>query len=525
MPPKPSPRASATTLSLYRTARTASSALVTSLLNHAALRFEADFAALGHLDPNRGTFARFEVSDDCPLSDRPLALVAGFAALRREVLALDDTAADARLARDPLLGPGGSVRALAAAPVLDADGERTAVLVVAASRPTRWPATAQRELESLAATLTQVLTLERAVAGLHDRHGEHLQRIEKLEGLERATARLAILTTDLQGVIRSMNAGAERMLRRPASSLVGKTTPDVLTTVQGATAQTIAELESRESVERKCEWVRGDGVVVPVHTVVSAATDEVGTQTGYVILGRDISHDQRLERMQEAFVATVSHELRTPLTSVLGALKLVVGGVAGELPPRARKLLDMAVSNGEQLALLVDDILDTAALAAGPSLELGPCDLDEIAEAAVEANQPLAMSLDVELVAQRDGGDTGLQGDRDRLVQVLNNLISNAAKFSPPRARVEVRTRGDADTVSVVVTDQGPGVPVEDRIRVFDRFTQLETKPRGRSRGTGLGLSIVRAIVEAHGGRVWVDEAPGGGAAFHAEFPRTAELP
>ncbi|HTG32329.1 MAG TPA: response regulator [Thermoanaerobaculia bacterium] len=240
-------------------------------------------------------------------------------------------------------------------------------------------------------------------------------------------------------------------------------------------------------------------------------------------VARDVEEQKRIEQLKNDFVSVVSHELRTPLTSIRGSLGLIAGGVAGELPAKARSLVDIAAKNCERLVRLINDILDVEKIESGQmGFRLAPVDLAALAEQATESNRAYAEGYEVELrivTAGEAAEEARVWGDADRLLQVITNLISNAVKFSPRGGVVEVAvTRGEGEA-RVAVTDHGPGVPPEFRQRIFEKFAQADSSSTREKGGTGLGLSISRAIVERHQGRIGFASEPGVATAFFFDLP------
>jgi len=238
---------------------------------------------------------------------------------------------------------------------------------------------------------------------------------------------------------------------------------------------------------------------------------------------RDISERKRSERRKDEFISVVSHELRTPLTSIRGALGLMEGGVVGAAPAAMHELMVVARTNADRLVRLVNDMLDLDKMeAGGMELELSALDAAELADAAVAG---VRGSADLAGVRLRRVARPGLAvlGDRDRLLQVLTNLLSNAVRFSPPQAIVTVTvTESSAGWVRFVVEDEGPGVPRERVDDLFRKFTQISSDGARRRGGTGLGLAISKAIVGQHGGVIGLVPTNGPGATFAFELPATA---
>jgi len=226
-----------------------------------------------------------------------------------------------------------------------------------------------------------------------------------------------------------------------------------------------------------------------------------------------------LDRMKEDFVASVSHELRTPLTSIRGYLELLREGEAGELSAEQQQFVSIVERNADRLLRLVGDLLFVAQVEAGKiALDAGSTHVEELVRQAVDAARPAATEKSIEIDLDLDGlGE--LHADRARLAQVLDNLISNALKFTPPGGHVAVRTSRHADVCVIEVSDDGMGISDEDQVRLFQRFFRTASATDQAIQGTGLGLAIVQAIVEAHDGVITVKSVEGEGTVFRVELP------
>lgn len=245
-----------------------------------------------------------------------------------------------------------------------------------------------------------------------------------------------------------------------------------------------------------------------------------GQVRGLYVMISDITERRAAERMKGEFISVVSHELRTPLTSLSGALELLKGGVAGPLPVEAAPLLDIAARNAERLTGLVNDILDLEKIEAGMMrFEPRAVDLAELLRQALEANRTYALQFGVELELAPIAAGARVNADPDRIMQVLANLLSNAAKFSPEGGRVKVAAGLREGWARVSVRDHGPGLAPEFRKRLFQKFAQQDTSDTARRGGTGLGLAISKAMVERSGGRIGYEPAPDGGSVFWFELP------
>ena len=244
-----------------------------------------------------------------------------------------------------------------------------------------------------------------------------------------------------------------------------------------------------------------------------------------VTVVRDVTEWQRVNRMKSEFVSTVSHELRTPLTSVRGALGLLEGGVVGAINPKALDLIRMARENSDRLIRLINDMLDLDKIEAG-KLDLRWATLmpHDIVRATLDGISAMADQFGMRLV-ERVAAHRTFAGDRDRMVQVLTNLVSNAIKFAPTGSAIEVsvdeiRALG-APLVRFAVHNDGPGISAADRKRLFQKFQQLDASDTRRRGGTGLGLAICKAIVEQHGGRIGAESEPNVRTTFWFELPVT----
>jgi PAS domain S-box-containing protein len=240
-------------------------------------------------------------------------------------------------------------------------------------------------------------------------------------------------------------------------------------------------------------------------------------------VARDVNERKKVEQMKNDFISVVSHELRTPLTSIRGSLGLIAGGVAGEIPEKARALVEIATKNSERLVRLINDMLDVEKIESGEMIfRFVPVEVMPLLEQAVEANRAFAASYEAELRIAEAAPGARVRADPDRILQVLTNLLSNAVKFSPRGETVEVAVSRKKSQVSVAVTDRGRGIPSEFQSRVFEKFAQADTSSTREKEGTGLGLSISKAIVESHGGRIGF-ETGNGGTTFRFELPEWGE--
>lgn len=233
-------------------------------------------------------------------------------------------------------------------------------------------------------------------------------------------------------------------------------------------------------------------------------------------VSRQHAEIESLAASRTRFFANISHELRTPLALIAGPLR--DAGDEGALDPQTRRLMR---GNSERLERLVEQLLDLERIDAGRfPLHREPGDLCALVADTVQAFVPLARAQGIALATAQDARAGGLVFDADQIARVLGNLLSNALKFTPRGGRVDVSLDDAGDHVRLAVTDSGPGVPAEWQERIFDRFSQVGSDAVRSREGAGLGLSVCREIAQLHGGRLWVEDAPGGGARFVLVLPR-----
>jgi PAS domain S-box-containing protein len=268
---------------------------------------------------------------------------------------------------------------------------------------------------------------------------------------------------------------------------------------------------------------RKDGTVFPNDVAVSAV--RLADRVRYLAIIRDITDRKQIEQMKTEFVSTVSHELRTPLTSIAGSLGLLAGGAAGTLPERADRLIRIAHSNSERLIRLINDILDIEKIESGKmTFSLKRIQLPSLLEQAVQANRAFAADYGVELALDEVPASAVVIADEDRLMQVVTNLLSNAAKFSPKGECVRISVREHERRYRISIADRGSGIPEEFKHRIFSKFAQADSSDTRQKGGTGLGLSIVREIVTRLGGAVSFESNGEQGTVFHVDLP-SAEQP
>lgn len=279
--------------------------------------------------------------------------------------------------------------------------------------------------------------------------------------------------------------------------------------------------ENDRTLAIECRHLRRDGSNSWV-SLKAAAMRSSGSNDqllGYVITVEDISERKKVERMKNEFISTVSHELRTPLTSIMGSLGLIAGGVSGTLSVQTKTLVEIARKNSERLVRLINDILDIEKIESGSMhFDLLPQTLQPLLEQAVAANRAYAQQFGVSYRIATELYEVRARVDADRFMQVMTNLMANAAKFSPRDADIDLSLERRGYILRIAVSDRGPGIPDSFRDKIFGKFSQADSSDTRQKGGTGLGLSISKAIVEAMGGKIGFEAREGGGTTFFVEL-------
>jgi len=349
-----------------------------------------------------------------------------------------------------------------------------------------------------------------------------------------ASSEDAIISKDLDGVIQTWNRAAERLFGYTAEEAIGRSIrmliPEERLNEEDEVLSRIRRglsVESFETVRR-----RKDGSSIDISLTVSPIFAQNGQIVGASKIARDITEQRRLRevaeeanRLKDEFLAVLSHELRTPLNTVLGytrMLKREDKRMTGEMRDRA---LDALERNAESLSRLVNDVLDTSRIVTGKlRLALETCAVASIVRDAIDTVRPSADAKGIALQSSVDGAPTVL-GDRDRLQQVIWNLMSNAIKFTPAGGTVSVGARRRNGSVQISVKDTGIGIAQEHLPHVFQRFWQAHTGASREFAGLGIGLALARHLVELHGGTIKVEsQGVGRGAEFTVTLPAASTI-
>jgi signal transduction histidine kinase len=275
------------------------------------------------------------------------------------------------------------------------------------------------------------------------------------------------------------------------------------------------------AIEARLRGIAGGDFAERVHV---ANRDELGTLAANVNrmceeLGLVYQQLETANRHKSEFLANTSHELRTPLNAILGYAELIEDNIYGEVPPKIREVLQRIQSNGRHLLNLINDVLDLSKIEAGQLyLSVTTYSMKEVVATVVTATEGLAAEKKLALRAIIPEALPTGEGDERRITQVLLNLVGNALKFTD-MGEVEVRASVERGWFELSVRDTGPGIPAEERDRIFEEFHQLDTSTTRTKGGTGLGLAISKKIIQMHGGRIWVESDVGHGSTFQVTIP------
>ncbi len=336
---------------------------------------------------------------------------------------------------------------------------------------------------------------------------------------------IAVFEFDPEGRIITMNPAAETLFGYSSSELVGRPGTDTL--FPAAAAADIRErwrdlIRAREPLfGLRFVTARRDGAEIVCEWSLTPLVNQEQRVISVIVQGRDITQQLEAERMKQEFTSTLSHELRTPLTSIIGSLQLINSGVMGEIEKDILELTSIAERNGQRLLDLINDILDVEKIESGKlTLFTETLELGELLGESLALNRGFAERFQVRLATVGDLLPVKVSADRKRVLQVMTNLLSNAAKFSPEGATVEVTMESVDGVVRVGVHDSGPGIPESFRGRIFGRFAQADMSHTRQKGGTGLGLAICKRLLEMMGGRIGFSDRAGGGTTFWFELPK-----
>ncbi len=343
-------------------------------------------------------------------------------------------------------------------------------------------------------------------------------------------APIAVFEIDPQGLLTQVNPSGELLFGYAAKELVGTPVKERLVLPEFAAEfdrQWRQLMATRAPVQGlRIRSPRRDGLQVVCEWTVTPLVNAEGAVIAVIAQGQDVTRQLEAERMKKEFTSTLSHELRTPLTSIIGSLQLINSGVLGDLTQDVAELTAVAERNGTRLLDLINDLLDIEKIESG-KLTLAPeiFRLGDLIRESLVLNKAFGERFKVRFdFAPRPGphGDPAeclVHADRKRLLQIMTNLLSNAAKFSPEDGSVDITLEDTGAMLRVGVHDRGPGVPENFRGRIFGRFAQADSTTVRHKGGTGLGLAISKRLVEMMQGRIGFQPREGGGTTFWFEIP------
>ena len=319
-----------------------------------------------------------------------------------------------------------------------------------------------------------------------------------------------LLMLDEHRRVATINPALERILGLEAKEVLGRCPSEASTDPRLAPLESLCAGLGREIILEEGRVVRVSASVV---------TNAAKRYMGAVVVVHDVTRERELEQMKSDFLANASHELRTPLHSIQGFIKLLLDG-NGPDPETQKEFLGIINEQSEHLGSLVDDLLDVSRIDAG-HLELRRDRLlvDRVIHKTAQKLSNMASDKGIEFKIDVPPLLPAIEGDEERLAQVLTNLLHNAIKFSPDGGEIAVRAEVSGRELLVQVADRGNGIPKEAIPRLFDRFYQVDGSMTRSAGGSGLGLYISKQIVEAHHGRIWADSIVGEGSTFSFTLP------
>ncbi len=346
-----------------------------------------------------------------------------------------------------------------------------------------------------------------------------------------------LILVDSGNRVLHINPAAERLLNLSADSINN----DIAEIIQNDELINIFEEDQRQILRHKptdqilskneginliseVTLARYDEKLV-LRIIASPFLDENGLILGTVYLFDDITREKEIDQMKSDFISLVSHELRTPLTSIIGFVSFILDGKAGAINDRQRNSLARVQRQSKRLAALINDLLDISRIESGRiQMDQAPISLLETVTQRIEEIRPQADEKSIQLDLTTPESVPQILGDEARIGQVFTNLIGNAIKFTPNNGEVNIKVEADGNLLHVEVIDTGPGIPPEERQKIFDKFYQLSDISTRQQGGSGLGLSITKSIVEAHGGKLWIDDGnQGKGSNFQFVLPLIRE--
>ena len=450
--------------------------------------------------------------------------------VERRLRTVSDVSRDERFASSEFEAVG--VRSVMAAPIFDDADQLVGIVLTGLHAVHRFTSA---EVYRLTALTEKAASIFEALEAVDERESA-LQEAEEqqiwLESVIGAIPEAVLLIDPVRGVVIAQNPVAADLLgdltaRRVSSAYARLLGPEgeTLDPSESPLGRAVTAREVLSGTEMIA--IRADGAQIPVLVSAAPVVQDPGAQMQAVVaVFREISALKEASRLKDEFVSIVSHELRSPLTPIRGFVQLVARDLARKGGNKEHiQRLNSAAGHVDRMTRLVDDLLDVSRLKAG-SLDLRRSNVDilDICREVIADRQ--AGEMRQELVFDEISSGAAGYWDPDRLYQVIDNLVGNAAKYSPPDGTITISVAQDSDrqTASVTITDEGPGIAREEREQVFSAFFRTRDAARGQIAGLGLGLYICQELVTAHGGTISIDESHSGGAAFTVTLPIEAAV-
>jgi PAS domain S-box-containing protein len=377
------------------------------------------------------------------------------------------------------------------------------------------------------ASLIALITdrLERSNAALEVALSEQREQEAQTRAVVNGVVEALVLVSPHDHRLLSVNHQFEELFGVSAAQVLGHTLADLNALIDRVFAQP-EELRQRvtdtasDATQQFTEILQQVWPQERALQLFSAPVLADGRFLGRLYGFRDVTQERELDRMKTEFVSQVSHELRTPLTAIKGFTELLLDGDAGDVNDEQQEYLDIVKSNVDRLVALINDLLDISRIESGRiKLDLAAIDVAAIIRSVVATMRPLLEGKQQTLTTTIEADLPEAMGDRDRVVQVMTNLVSNAYKYTQAGGAIEVSAASSGDMLRVAVRDNGMGIPADDIPRLFTRFFRVDSSLTREIGGTGLGLSIVKSIVELQGGTVSVESEVGQGSTFGFTLP------
>lgn len=348
-----------------------------------------------------------------------------------------------------------------------------------------------------------------------------VQRV-KLEAILLSLAE-GLVNVDAEKVITAFNPAMEEISGLSAKDVLGVKCCKIFSgsLCKGRCHFEDAFLYDKNTADIECEFRPAPNKKVSALSSISLLKDDEGKLVGAVCVFKDITRIKEIEQMRSDFVSMVTHELKAPLAIIKASANNLLDGLTGEISPKQKDCLEIIANTAQRLLGLANDLLDLAKLESGSyELTLGDVDANEIINNCLKDFEALTKQKKIRINSFIGRDVPKIRADFNKLEQVFINLVSNAVKFTSEGGEIRVGAVDKADCLEFYVSDTGKGIPLDAQERIFNKFQQIYDREARRQGGTGLGLSVVKAIVEAHKGKIRVESAPGKGSKFIFTIPK-----